>query len=223
MRRLSVAAVILLCLFLSTQAFGQTDASVSGTVTDASGGVIPGVTVTATNDNTGIVTTMVTNAAGVYNFPRLLPGVYTVKAEQADFQPKTITKLSLLSSQQARLNFQLEVKGVETKVEISTSAEQLLLESGSSVGDVLDSEKVAELPLVNRNALDLVKVMSGVVMADDTIFNANSSSFAGVSASGVNIQRDGVTVNDVRWPAGINAATRVNPDLVGEFRMVLAP
>ena len=223
MRRLSVAAVLLLCLFLSTQAFGQTEASLSGTVTDSSGGVIPGVTVTATNNNTGIVTTNVTNAAGVYSFPRLLPGIYTVKAEQQDFQTKTVTKLQLLSSQQARLNFELEVKGVETKVEISTSAEQLLLESGSSVGDVLNSETVAELPLVNRNALDLVRVMSGVVMADDTIFNANASSFAGVGADGVNIQRDGVTVNDVRWPAGINAATRVNPDLVGEFRMVLAP
>lgn len=222
MRRLIISAIVLLSLFVSAQAFSQ-DASLSGTVADASGGVIPSTSVTATNDNTGVVTSGVTNAAGVYSFPSLLPGVYTVKAETQGFQPKTFTKVSLGAGQQARLNFQLEISGVNTKVEVSTSAEELLIESGSSVGDVLGEKKVQELPLVNRNALDLVKVMSGVVMSDDTIFNANASTFAGVGANGVNIQRDGVTVNDVRFPAGINAATRVNPDLVGEFKMILAP
>jgi hypothetical protein len=222
MRRLVLAALVLLCLFISAQVFAQ-DASLSGTVSDASGAVIPGVAVTATNDNTGVVSNTVSNAAGAYGYPRLLPGVYTVKAEMKGFQPKSFTKVALGAGQQARLNFQLEVSGVATTTEVSTSAEQLILESSSSVGDVLTEKKVEELPLVNRNALDLVKIMSGVVMADDTIFNANSSTFAGVGANGVNIQRDGVTVNDVRWPAGINAATRVNPDLVGEFRMILAP
>jgi hypothetical protein len=222
MKRLILAAVVLLCLLISAQVFAQ-DASLSGTVTDASGAVIPGVAITATNDNTGVVSNTVSNTAGAYSYPRLLPGVYTVKADMKGFQPKTYTKVTLGASQQARLNFQLEVGGVATTTEVSTSAEQLILESSSSVGDVLTEKKVEELPLVNRNALDLVKIMSGVVMADDTIFNANSSTFAGVGANGVNIQRDGVTVNDVRWPAGINAATRVNPDLVGEFRMILAP
>jgi hypothetical protein len=221
-RRLIVVATALLGFFLATHAFGQ-DASLSGTVTDASGGVVHNTTVTATNDNTGIVSTVVTNAAGVYSFPRLLFGVYTVKAEQTGFQPKSFTKVTLLSGQQARLNFQLDIAGVAINIEVSTSAERLLLESSSSVGDALSAEVVEDLPLVNRNALDLVKVMSGVVMSDDAIFGANNTTFAGVAASGVNIQRDGVMVNDVRWPTGINAATRVNPDMVGEFRMVLAP
>ena len=126
--------------------------------------------------------------------------------------------------QQARLDSELKVKGVACSVAVSTRADTLILESGSSVSAVLpESQMVSELPLVSRNALDLVRVMSGVVMADDTIFNANATSFAGISAAGVNIQRDGITVSDVRWPTGINAATRVNPDLVGEFRIVLAP
>lgn len=223
MRRWISSAALLLCFFVGVQAFSQTDASLSGTVADVSGAVIPNVTVSATNDGTGIISNTTTNQAGLYNFPRLLPGTYTVKAVQSGFQTQTFTKVLLGSSGQVRLNFELQVSGVATSVEVSTSAEQLLLESSSSVGDVLNQKKVEELPLVNRNALDLVKIMSGVVMADDTIFNANASTFAGVGANGVNIQRDGVTVNDVRWPAGINAATRVNPDLVGEFRMILAP
>jgi hypothetical protein len=223
MRKLVFTAATLLCLGLAVQAFGQANASLSGTVTDAAGAVMPGVSITATNENTGVVSNSVSNDAGVYSYANLLPGSYTVQAALQGFQTKIFTKVSLGSGQQARLNFRLEIAGVQTQVEVTTQAEELLLESSSSVGDVLGAQRVAELPQVNRNALDLVKVMSGVVMTDNTIFNANESSFAGVGANGVNIQRDGVTVNDVRWPAGINAATRVNPDLVGEFRMILAP
>jgi hypothetical protein len=222
MRKLVFVVPVLLGLFLSVSAFSQ-DASLGGTVADASGAVIPGATVTATNENTGVVSTSASNSAGAYSFPRLLFGTYTVKAEQKGFQTKIFTKVPLSVGQQARLNFQLEVGGVATSVEVTASGEQLLLESGSSVGDVLPAQTVQELPQVNRNALDLIKTMSGVIVADDPIFGAASTSFAGVAASAVNVQRDGVTVNDVRFPTGINTPTRVNPDLVGEFKMILSP
>lgn len=222
MRKSIFLGAMLSVLLLAMPAFSQ-DASLGGTVTDTTGGVLPGATVTATNESTGVVSTSVTNAAGVYSFPRLLFGSYTVKAELPGFQIKTFTNVRLEVGQQARLNFELEVSGVATNIEVTTSAEQLLLESSSSVGDVLPAETVINLPTVNRNALDLVKVMSGVIVTDDPIFAANDTTFAGVSASAVNIQRDGVTVNDVRFPTGVNAATRLNPDLVGEFKMVLSP
>jgi hypothetical protein len=222
MRKLFVVTLGLLGLFLAAYAYGQ-DASLSGTVTDSSGAMIPGAAVTATNEGTGVISKATTNSAGVYSFPRLLFGAYTVKAEQKGFQTKSFTKVSLGVGQQARLNFQLDIVGVATNIEITTTGEQLLLESSSSVGDVLPEKTVQELPLVNRNALDLIKVMSGVIVSDDPIFGANNTTFAGVSASAVNVQRDGVTVNDVRYPTGINTPTRINPDLVGEFKMVLAP
>jgi hypothetical protein len=222
MRKLIVGSLLLLGLLLAASAFGQ-DASLGGTVADPSGGVIPGATVTATNDSTGVVSTAVTNSAGVYSFSRLLFGAYTVKAEQKGFQSKSITKVTLESGQQARLNFQLQVSAMATSIEVTESGEQLILESSSSSGGVLTERVVEELPLVNRNALDLIKIMSGVVVADDPIFGAANTSFAGVAASAVNVQRDGITVNDVRFPTGINSPTRINPDMVGEFRMVLAP
>jgi Carboxypeptidase regulatory-like domain len=214
----------LLVLAVSLPAVSQsTNASLSGTVSDAGGGLIPGTTVTATNNATGVVTTVITNEAGVYNFPNLLPGAYKVSATQPGFQTQTYTDVQLGQSAQVRLNFTMQVSTVQTSVEVSVAAERTLLESSSSVGDALPERTVEALPLVNRNVLDLVKVMSGVVMTDNTIFNANESTFAGISAAGVNIQRDGIAVNDVRWPTGINTPTRVNPDLVSEFRMILAP
>jgi hypothetical protein len=222
MKKLIVVASTLLGLMLAVNVFGQ-NASLSGIISDSSGAVIPGATVTASNDSTGVVSTTIANDAGAYSFPRLPIGVYTVKADLENFQTKTYTEVSLSVGQQARLNFELEVSGLTTTVEVTSSAEQLLLESSSSVGDVLPAETVQELPLVNRDAMDLIKVMSGVIVNDDPIFGAANTSFAGVSAQGVNVQVDGVTVNGVRFLTGVNTPTRVNPDLVGEFQMVLAP
>jgi len=223
MKRLFITTSLLLCLLLSAPAFSQTNASLNGTVADESGGVIPGVSVTATNNDTGVASNTFTNDSGVYNFPGLSTGTYTVKVEQPGFQPVTFTDVQLRSATRASLNFDLEVAGVDTEIQVTSSARDLLLETSASAGDVLTVETIQTLPLVNRDALELIDVMSGVIKTDNTIFNANETSIAGVGANGINIQRDGVTVNDVRWPAGINAATRVNPDLVGEFKMVLAP
>ena len=219
-----VLVVVATLLVVPSSAFTQSsNAVLSGTISDMAGAVMPGVTVKATNTGTGVETTAVANDAGVYNMPSLLPGTYRVIAERSGFQSQTFTDVRLGQAAQVRLNITMQVSGVQTTVEVSVASDRALLESSSSVGDSLPEQTVQALPLVNRNVLDLVKVMSGVVMTDNTIFNANESTFAGVSAAGVNIQRDGVAVNDVRWPTGINAPTRMNPDLVSEFRMILAP
>jgi protocatechuate 3,4-dioxygenase beta subunit len=82
---------ILFCVFLScvfvTTGFGQiNNATLTGTVTDATGAVLPGVTITAANTATGVVTTSLTNEAGAYTIPSLIPGTYTVSAELPGFQ-----------------------------------------------------------------------------------------------------------------------------------------
>src|SRR5439155_2013758 len=111
MTRKSVYAVsVLLCLFLSVKGFGQSvNATVGGTVADATGALIPGVTVTATNTGTGIASTTVSNESGAYSFPSLQPGAYKVHAELPGFQTQTYTDVQLGGSQQVRLNFTLQV------------------------------------------------------------------------------------------------------------------
>jgi hypothetical protein len=216
-----MALLFILCI--SLPAFSQSsNARLSGTVTDASGAMIPGVTVTATNTATGVVDTTLSNNAGVYNFASLLPGKYRVKAEMTGFQTQTKTGLELGNAAQVRLNFELQIAGVATAVEVNVEAENLLLESSSSTGDVLPERVVQELPLVNSDALDLVGVMSGAVINNDPIFGREQTAFAGVSAANVNVQRDGVSITGVRYPTGITSPTRLNPDLVGEFRIVIA-
>src|SRR5947207_6403964 len=91
MKRLFVVAA-LLCSVLFTNTFAQTtNATLGGTVSDASGALIPGVTVTATNTQTGIVSTVVTNETGAYNFASLQTGLYKVTAELPGFQTQSYT------------------------------------------------------------------------------------------------------------------------------------
>jgi hypothetical protein len=102
-------------------AFAQTiNATLGGTVSDASGALIPGVTVTATNLSTGIVTTNVTNEAGAYNFASIQSGTYKVTAELPGFQTQTYNNVVLGVSQQVRLNFALQVGAITQSVEVNT-------------------------------------------------------------------------------------------------------
>src|SRR5438093_8658147 len=138
MKRFLVVAVALLCLSLSMHAFSQSsNATLSGTVSDAAKALIPGVSITATNTATGVVSTGLTNETGTYNIASLLPGVYTVSAELPGFQTRNFTDVRLGNAAQVRLNFTLEVAALNTTVEVTASAERLLLESTSSVGAVL--------------------------------------------------------------------------------------
>src|SRR5262245_57246465 len=110
MRRLLLASTLLACLVVSAQGFGQsTSATVSGSVADFSGAVLPGVSMTATNNATGVVTTVITNEAGVYSLASLLPGVYTVSAELPGFQKQSFTNVQLGNAERVRLNFALQV------------------------------------------------------------------------------------------------------------------
>ena len=215
---------VCLCVCFAVQTFGQSsNARLSGTVTDATGAVLPGVEVKATNNATGVVATALSNDSGAYNFASLLPGTYTVNASLAAFQTQTFNGVQLGNAAQVRLNFSLQVGQIATNVEVSITENQLLLETSSSVGNVLEQKKVVDLPLVTNNVLDLVGVMAGVNVTKDNVFGANDTKFAGVAAGNINVQRDGIPITGGRWPTGLQPATTVNPDLVGEVRMILAP
>jgi Carboxypeptidase regulatory-like domain len=102
-----LAGVTALCFVFSTPMFAQSNATLSGAASDATGALIPGVSVSATNTQTGVVTSAVSNEAGTYNFASLQPGVYRVSAELPGFQTQTYTNVELGTSQQVRLNFAL--------------------------------------------------------------------------------------------------------------------
>jgi hypothetical protein len=231
--QIATAAAVLLCFVLSGQTFGQSsNATLGGTVGDATGALSPGVTVTATNVQTGVVTTALSNETGTYNFASLQPGTYRVAAELVGFQPQSYTNVELGTSQQVRLNFTLQVGGVAQAVDVSVAADTLLATSSASVGSVLPERTVHELPTVGRDALNLVNILGGVQQATGGVGGEGqyaaartSATFAGLYATAgmVNTTRDGVSVQDNRYQLGMVSNTRINPDLVGELRVVVAP
>src|SRR5262245_33575517 len=124
MKRIGFVSVFLVSLFASTPAFSQsTYATVSGTIEDSSHALLPGVSVTAANNATGVMTTGVSNEAGAYNLTGLLPGTYTVRAELPGFQTKNFTNVQLGNAAQVRLNFTLSVASVATAVEVTIQAD----------------------------------------------------------------------------------------------------
>src|SRR5262245_2904239 len=205
---------LLLVIAISAGAFAQTtNATLGGTVSDASRALIPGVTVTATNTQTGIVSTGVTNESGSYNFPSLQPGTYKVSAELPGFQTQIYNDVTLGVSQQVRLNFTLPVSSQAQSVEVNVAADTLIATTSSSVGSVLPEYKVRDLPLATRNILDLVGTAAGT----------QGSNFAGGRLTQLNTTRDGIPVSDGRYDIGAATTTYVSPDLVDEVRVIVAP
>lgn len=215
--------IVLLALMLSAAVFGQTTASLSGTVMDTSKAVMPGAGILAVNEDTGVETRTTANNAGVYNFPSIQPGTYRVTAEVSGFQRSTMTNVRMGAGSRNNLDFNLTVAGTTTDIEVTASAESIVLEAGSSTGTVLQENAVVELPLLSSDALDLVKIMGGVVNSDSPLFYGNDQTFAGVNANNVNVVRDGISMNANRPSPGLSSPGRLNPELVGEFKMILSP
>jgi hypothetical protein len=217
MKRIVVIAG-LLCFFLAgTSAFAQS--RISGTVNDASGALIPGVTITATNTATGVVTTEVSNETGAYNFASLQPGSYKVTAELPGFQSQTFENVALGQSDQLRLNFKLTVSTVAQSVEVSVDAQALLTATSASLGQAIEQKRVVELPMVREDILDLVRIMPGM-RADP--FGDQFNALGGIPNNTINTTRDGLSVTDSRNGV-LSGTTTMNPDLVGEVRIILAP
>jgi hypothetical protein len=213
-------ACLLLCLATSVPVLAQVNATLTGTVSDASSALIPGVLVTAKNNATGIVTTHLTNESGNYDFPSLQPGTYVVTASLTGFQSSALNDVSLGQGQQVRLNFKLKVAAAGQTVEVVEAADTLLAATSASVGNVLPDAVVSGLPLSSRNVLDLVGTTPGVVTTVNA-FGGNVQSFGGTPFSQVNTTRDGLVTNDGRYnnSNGAYSAVYTSPDMVEEVRI----
>ena len=136
-------------------------ATVRGQVLDTSKGALPGATVTLTNISTNETATAVTNTEGSYTVPFLRPGSYTMTVELSGFQKYTRAGMRLEVSQTATINVELGVGGLTE--EVSVTAESPLLEtSNANRGTIIDSARIAELPLQSRSPMALAVLVAGV-------------------------------------------------------------
>jgi hypothetical protein len=154
---------VLLGFFSITWASAQTNTSaIAGVVTDASGSVIPGATITATEVGTGQVRTSSASASGEYVIPQLPPGKYDVKAEAKGFESSLASGVTLVIAQRVRLDFTMKVGAISQQVEVSAHA-ALMDTDTASLGQTITQRTVNDLPLNGRNYLTLGSLSPGVI------------------------------------------------------------
>ena len=164
--------------------------AISGRVTDSSGAVLPGATVTATNTATNQATASVANSDGLYNLPYLTPGTYTVVGELAGFKRLERQRIEVRVGDRLALDVRLELGGVEETITV-ISAAPLLESSTASAGQVIDERRIALLPLSDGNPFVLSRLVPGVAFTGDLKFsrpfdNGGTSSINADGSSGGN-------------------------------------
>ena len=165
MRTRVYVGVLAAALLVLTAAAGvgaqEFRATVKGRVADSSQAALPGATITVRNQETNEVATTTSNAEGNYTIPFLRPGIYTLTAEMSGFQTYTRKDMRLEVSQTAEVNAQLGVAGVSEQVTVVSEA-PLLETSKADRGTVIDSHRIAELPLQSRSPMALAVLVAGV-------------------------------------------------------------
>ncbi|MGV3519724.1 TonB-dependent receptor [Luteitalea sp.] len=212
----------LLCLALLAAAVPAsaqlTRGIISGVVTDSGGGVLPGATVTITNQDTGVVRTTTSNDSGVFRAPALEPGTYQVRAELQGFRTFDARDIRVGSGQEVTLNPSLSVGGLEETVQVTSEAAGVTINrTNATVGLVTNARQVVELPIsptrdVTRVALLAPNVVSGP--------GAEGISANGQRSRNNNFMIDGSDNND----ASVSLSTTpIPPEAVAEIAVQTNP
>jgi hypothetical protein len=231
------ALVVALALTLCAQLFAGVTASISGTVTDPSGAVVAGATVTATNIDTGVATTLTTNASGFYSFQSLALGNYTIDVNQTGFKEYAQTGLVLDVNSALTVDVKLQVGAATEKVEVSSTALHVDTES-TQMGEVITGKEMTDVPLVTRSYTDLLALQPGVVGTASQMTGAFAGSFisAGFAAplvsgelnsgafsvNGMRESENGFILNGIlTQETGFSGAGAIpNLDSLAEFRIL---
>jgi hypothetical protein len=194
-------------------------ASITGTVTDSTGGVIPQATVVAVNTATNARTVAHTDAAGNYTILQLSPGTYTVEVSAPGFKKLLRGSIVLEVQQQVRADSLLTVGDVAETVTVSENASRLETES-STIGKVVDNRAILNLPLNTRNVYSLIYLTPGVGGSIGNAYNSLSYSINGARASLMETMVDGVTGGHptVQGYSGISVFPSV--DAIDEFKVM---
>ena len=215
MRRVARIFTAAFCLLPVVYGQGVSgSASVAGTVSDATGAVIPGAAVTLINVERGSQQEVSTNEAGNYAYPDITPGVYTVRVSSEGFETQEITDLQVAVGQRAAVNVELAVGQVTNVVTVEAAAVLLETES-NAIGTVVNRERVNELPLNGRNFLQLALLAGGVAPAEGRASFQGQIGHAGrfVVIGGVKAANNSYTINGS--PGARRARRRVGGQPLG--------
>jgi hypothetical protein len=219
---LLVALVFAATLLSSPGALAQGLGRISGTITDTTGAVVPGATVTATQTGTGAAFTATSDGNGYYVFPSLRPSNYTLAAGASGMATLTQSGTELQADQALTVNMMLKIGSAAETVTVNSAPPQVDTTTGT-LSQVIDAHRVNDMPLNGRNAAALTTLVPGVVVASSlNIDQGQTKTFPVVAAVTIN----GTRANQVNYMLdggnNVDEYTNVNapfpfPDVLQEF------
>jgi hypothetical protein len=224
MQRVVVCLVVgaLLSLVPVTPLFAQGALSeVNGIAADQSGAVLPGVTITLTEETTGLVRTVITNETGRWVVPALQPGRYTVRAELSGFQTQNRTGVVVNVGQAVTLNLALPVGGLSDQVTVTGEA-PIVEVTQTQVGTNITGQNIDALPTAGRQQYALLQLVPGLTptLAAGSFEGAQYSA-GGQSTSNNVFMVDGAYNNDDRTQSGPGMQTRMTVDTTAEYQVLV--
>ncbi len=222
-----LASGMVLFLVFCLPAFSQVNLGrISGNVSDQTGGVLVGATVTVTDEARGTTRSLVTDEAGAYAAPSLSPGLYSVKAEAKGFSAFERKGVEVTVGGDTRIDISL-MPGSQTQTVTVTEATPLINTSSASLGGVLETSEVNDLPVIGRNFLFLMQLTPGVITKPGGGSNANASN--GMRTDGNNYLFEGIFSGGVRTAGDIvntnsstgDGASLLPPDAIQEVGVQL--
>jgi hypothetical protein len=217
-----MSLVWLTVLLLALTAKAQVDTgTILGTVTDTTGAIVPGATVTISNQATAARQTDKTNVDGRFEFTPLPIGTYTVVVESPSFKKATVESVRLDIQQQAAVNVVLQPGAVTENVEV-TEAPELMQTESSSVGQVIDEKSIVDLPLNGRDYTMLVLVTPGVTLPQQGARASNQFVANGARVAQNDYLLDGIdnNSNSVDYLDGKADVIKPPVDAIAEFKIM---
>ena len=203
--------IVTLAILAASGAYAQgggATTSLSGTVSDSSGAVIPGATVSVRNNATSTEFSATTNGQGGFTVPAIDPGAYTVTVTLMGFKTAVLNNVRVNAAVPATVRVTLEVGGLEETVLVSAGSEIVQTRS-SAVATTIDVNQIAKLPTGSRSALEFITSLPGV----NTPAGSRDSTVNGLPQSSINITIDGMSAQDNWLKTTDGFFTRVSPRL----------
>ncbi len=209
---------------LASMATAQSSSQLNGSVTDPTGAIVAGASITISDNATSFQRTVTSNGGGLYQFLDVPPGNYKLDATAGGFSPFSVAKVTLVVKSPATLNIKFQVAGVATTVTVEGQA-PLINRTDATLGNVIENEQISQLPIADRNVTYLLSLQPGVAYLGsqiDATTDTRSGAVNGTRSDQSNVTLDGIGVNDQNYGYAFSSVLTVPPDSVEEFRVTTA-
>ena len=213
---------IVVCLGCLSMA--QSTSQLNGTAFDPSGATVPGATITLTDAATGLRRSTTSSSAGLYQFLDVPPGNYQLQASAKGFAPFQASDVTLVVKTPSTINIKFQLAGVAESVTVQDLA-PLINRTDASLGNTVDQDQIAQLPIADRNVVQLLSLQPGVAYLGtqvDPSIDTRSGAVNGIRSDQSNVTLDSIGVNDENNGFAFTSVLNVPPDSVQEFRVTTA-